>query len=232
MDIDEAAKLLFSYETWQPKYGESGGDKHNAFDAQEVNTASRLLNDYAIKGGDVSGLSPVVYKYTTPEYADFIASRGAGQFRHALPALSVLFGGLYGVFGGAATATTSTTAMEASTVNSFYDVVAMDIPVDAAVASNTTVTTSPSFWDRMTGLGERTLEYGIKTAITKEIFGENQQPISTRATAGATPLNNTLPSRGFADSMPNFKQADMSPFIWIAAAFGLVLVLILGFSRR
>lgn len=103
---------------------------------------------------------------------------------------------------------------------------------DAAVASNTIVS-EPSFWDRLTGIGERALEYGVKQAISKEIFGDNQQPVSTQATAGQSPINNALPSRGFADSVPYFKPiSDMSPFIWLAAGFGLVLVLILSLSRR
>src|SRR3990167_8959115 len=104
--IQEAVKLINDYETWTPAYGESGGDKESKFDAQAVNTATRLLNDYAVNGGDVSGFPSSVQKYTTPEYANFIASRGSGTLGTALPALMVAAGGLAGVgaFGGTAAA--------------------------------------------------------------------------------------------------------------------------------
>ena len=104
--IQEAVKLINAYETWTPTYGQSAGDKESQFDAQAVNTATRLLNDYAVNGGDVSGFPSSVQKYTTPEYANFVASRGSGTLGTALPALMVAAGGLAGVgaFGGTAAA--------------------------------------------------------------------------------------------------------------------------------
>src|SRR3990167_5904132 len=101
MNIQEAVALVSSYES---SAAEGAYGPQSQFDPQAVNTATRIINDYAMKGGDVSGFPSAVQKYTTPEYANFVASRGSGQWRHAAVPLAIAAGGLAGVgaFGGAA----------------------------------------------------------------------------------------------------------------------------------
>src|SRR3990167_716759 len=101
MNIQEAVALVSSYES---SAAEGAYGPQSQFDPQAVNTATRIINDYAIKGGDISGFPSSVQKYTTPEYANFVASRGSGTLRTALPALAVAGGGLAGVLAGGATA--------------------------------------------------------------------------------------------------------------------------------
>ena len=101
MNIQEAVALVSSYES---SAAEGAYGPQSQFDPQAVNTATRIINDYTMKGGDVSGFPSSVQKYTTPEYANFVASRGSGQWQHAAVPLAIAAGGLAGVgaFGGAA----------------------------------------------------------------------------------------------------------------------------------
>src|SRR3990167_3841827 len=114
MTLQEAISLLSAYHADSPRYGEGQAEVEARYNAQEINTATRLISDYAMKGGDVSGLPPALQQYATPDYANFVASRGSGTLRTALPALAVAGGGLAGVLAGGATAAGAGAGTEAA----------------------------------------------------------------------------------------------------------------------
>src|SRR3990167_2844811 len=104
MTLKEAIQLLSTYHADSPRYGEGQAEVEARYNSQDINTATRLISDYAMKGGDISSLPPELQKYATPEYASFIASRGSGQWGDVALPLLITAGGLAGVgaFGGAA----------------------------------------------------------------------------------------------------------------------------------
>jgi len=111
-DVQGAIRILEAYERLPDGYGSDNpqigqGPGKLALppeQQQDVAYATRILNEYASSGGDISGVPQSLLKYTTPEYANFIATRSSTKFRDYLPLIATLGGGLAGVFGGAAAA--------------------------------------------------------------------------------------------------------------------------------
>lgn len=121
MTLDDAVKLLEQYESApDPSMAEFFRTVHNqdvrgkdAFDSNDVWQASRILNQYAMEGGDVSSVPQSLQQYTTPQYAQHIESQRAASdpgktFGDQLfsfiksPAVLTALGGVAGVYGAGA----------------------------------------------------------------------------------------------------------------------------------